>query len=283
ADRADNTVLVGVRVSGTLRFDELAARVSDSLMTALANGGRPLAVLKRQFAIPETNDGSFPTNVACLPNADAADALDAEEGLLRFEFDADHPQWFDVAYDGRWAIGDVERLAGYYIRLFAHSSACPDTALDDLPLLSAAEIRQQLEIFNTTSAPLDESGTIHGCFARQAARTPRNIAAADQDEALCYSDLDLRSNCVAARLSELGVAAGEVVAVVVPRSCDVLVSVLGVMKAGCAFLLIDPDDPPARIEQLLRAADVETGIVATEASLQSTSGLRHVLSLDAPW
>jgi amino acid adenylation domain-containing protein len=278
--RANDAVLVGVRVSGSLRFDELAARVSDALLTALANDVRPLAAMRREFPMSAIDDGRFLSDVACVPNAEAASGLDAEHGLLRFEFDADHPQRLDIAYDGRWAAADVERLAGYYIRLFAHASTSPETVLDDLPLLSVAESRQQIEAFNATSVPLGESGTIHGCFARQAEHTPRNIAAADQAEMLSYAELDVRANRVAVQLSELGVAAGDVVAVVVPRSCGLLVSVLGVLKAGGAFLLIDPDEPPARIDQLLRAADVETGIVATERAMHSTSGLRYVVSLD---
>ncbi|HWO59480.1 MAG TPA: amino acid adenylation domain-containing protein [Umezawaea sp.] len=102
----------------------------------------------------------------------------------------------------------------------------------------------------TTTRPAPEA-TIPELFERQVRRTPDAVALEHPTGALSYSDLDARANRVARALVGRGVGPESLVALVMPRSPDLVVAILGVLKAGGAYLPVDPSYPPARIALVL--------------------------------
>ncbi len=93
-------------------------------------------------------------------------------------------------------------------------------------------------------------------IAGQATRTPEAIAVAFEDRGLTYAELDARANQLAHRIRELGAGSGDLVGICLPRSERMLVALLGTLKAGAAYVPIDPAYPAERQRYMLEDADV---------------------------
>ncbi|MGE7440125.1 amino acid adenylation domain-containing protein, partial [Kitasatospora sp. NPDC001175] len=131
--------------------------------------------------------------------------------------------------------------------------ADPDRRISRIDLLDHHERQQILLDWNNT-ATSPEHTCLPALFEAQAARTPEATAVLDGDLALSYAELNTLANGVAYRLIEAGVGPEDLVAVAVPRSARLLGALLGVLKAGAAYLPVDPDYPAERIAFMLRDA-----------------------------
>ncbi|KOR42084.1 thioester reductase, partial [Xanthomonas oryzae] len=118
----------------------------------------------------------------------------------------------------------------------------PQTALHALDLLPENE-RAQLRHFNDTKEDLGGSGYLHRAIALQAQRTPQAVALVEDDVELSYAALDNRANQLAHHLIALGVVPEDRVAVCLPRGIDLVIALLAALKAGAAFMPLDPDAP----------------------------------------
>ncbi|WP_344946600.1 amino acid adenylation domain-containing protein [Actinomadura miaoliensis] len=134
-----------------------------------------------------------------------------------------------------------------------------------------------------TAEPLDAPApTLHAAIEAQAARTPDATAVAG-DAPLTYQELNRRAGVVARRLRAAGTRPADIVAVAVPRSADLVVALLGVLKAGAAYLPLDVDLPGERLAYMLTDSGTRTVLTTREAAgrLPSVDGVSHVL-LDEP-
>ncbi|HZC98370.1 MAG TPA: condensation domain-containing protein, partial [Bradyrhizobium sp.] len=125
----------------------------------------------------------------------------------------------------------VERLIGHFTKLFAQMIADPERPLLALPLLSEAEHRQVVSGFNDTAADYAQ-GLLHELFAAQAARTPEAVALSFEERTLSYGELERRANQLAHHLRGLGVGPDVVVGLCVERSFEMVIALLGILKAG---------------------------------------------------
>lgn len=143
----------------------------------------------------------------------------------------------------------MQRLAGYLVSLLAAVVTTPDVPIDDLPLMSAAQWHEVLELWNGPVSRHDDL-CLHQVVERQAAATPTAVAAVFDGRELTYRELDEQANGLARQLRELGVGPDERVGIALPRSLDMVVANLAVLKAGGACVPIDPTYPAAR-QQLI--------------------------------
>ncbi|MEV4616595.1 amino acid adenylation domain-containing protein [Kitasatospora sp. NPDC049258] len=120
--------------------------------------------------------------------------------------------------------------------------------------------------------------TVHGLFRRQAARTPDAVAVVSEGEQLSYRELDRRSDRLAHALRDAGVAADQVVPVCLERSSDMVTAMVAVLKAGGAFLPLDPEHPTHRLRQL--ATDSGAALAVTSREHRARMGLPAVLAAD---
>src|SRR6185312_1338273 len=149
-------------------------------------------------------------------------------------------------YRGELFTRDQARaMADRLVRLLEAAAAAPDLAVGRLDALSAEERRTLLRDWNATARPFPAT-TLPELFAAQAARTPDAVAVVFGDETLRYGDLDRRANRLAHHLRALGVGPEVVVGLCVPRSLDLVVALLGILKAGGVYLPLDPDYPAER-------------------------------------
>lgn len=159
----------------------------------------------------------------------------------------------------------------------------PNCRLQELPLLQESERRQILREWNSTGAGFPIDKCIHELFAAQAKRTPEAIALILEDETLSYAELDRKANQIARYLKKLGVGPEKTVGLCVDRSLDMIVGLLGILKAGGVYVPLDPVYPQKRLALIIEDAHVE--VLLTQASLRTKlpAQLTSVVELDADW
>ncbi len=167
-------------------------------------------------------------------------ATESEEGLVAaLEYSAD---LFDAA--------TIDRMLGHLQTLLEAIAATPDRRLSGLALLSEAERRNLLVDWNAT-AERSQEVPFHQLFEAQADRTPEAVAVTCGDRSLTYRALDARANQLAHHLRGLGVGPDVRVALCVARSPEMVVGLLGILKASGAYVPLDPTYPPERLGWML--------------------------------
>ncbi len=215
----------------------------------------------------------FDVNVICIPRGEQRVGRPgaAEAGItVLWEYAT---ALFDAA--------TARRMIGHFERLLAGFAADAEREVAELPLLTREEA-QQLVAWEagaaTTPAPTEDC--IHRLVALWAERTPGAPAVAAGGRRLTYGELDALANRLAWRLRRLGVGPEVPVAVCLERSPELVVAVLAVLKAGGAYLPLDPSHPPERLAYVL--ADVAAPVLLTRAALapRLPAGGARVLTLD---
>ncbi|WP_439680065.1 non-ribosomal peptide synthetase [Embleya sp. MST-111070] len=155
-------------------------------------------------------------------------------------------------------------MAGHYRTLLRAIVADPDTRLSRLALQSADERERMVRDWNDTGKEV-EPATLPEQFAHQAARTPESIAVECGATRLTYARLDAAVDAVARRLRGTGIGRGDLVAVCVRRTAALPTALLGVLRAGAAYLPLDPEYPSARLAMVLE--DCAADALLTERDL----------------
>jgi amino acid adenylation domain-containing protein/FkbH-like protein len=194
------------------------------------------------------------------------------DGLrVRFEYRTD---LFDAA--------TIERMAGHFENLLTAITADPGQQIASLPMLSEAEHNQLLYGWNQ-SREFPVNVCIHQLFEAQVRRVPQNVALVFEHQSMSYAELNARSNQLARYLSRMGVGPDVLVGLCVERSLDMVVGILGIVKAGGAYLPLDPRYPTDRLAFMVE--DAKPPVVLTQyelkESLPDIDG--QVIALDADW
>ncbi len=158
----------------------------------------------------------------------------------------------------------MDRLSRQFKTLFAAALARPSAPVEELPLLDPAARHQLLQGWNDSALAVPVAA-IHRLVEQRAVATPYRQAVIFQDESLTYAELDARAARLARHLVGLDVA-GRPVAVALERSLELVVSLLAVLKAGAAYLPLDPTFPPLRLDYMVLDSGART--VITEPALR---------------
>ena len=144
--------------------------------------------------------------------------------------------------------GTIKRIQGHYMNILAGITGNPSLKLAEIRMLSEDETKKILEEFNNPSIEFLVDKTIHGVIETQALHTPNNKAVQFQDQFLNYQALNKRADRLAHQLKEHGVSAGSGsrVVMLLPRSIDMIIAVLGILKAGAACIPLDISYPEER-------------------------------------
>ncbi|MFJ3794141.1 amino acid adenylation domain-containing protein [Kitasatospora sp. NPDC090091] len=160
----------------------------------------------------------------------------------------------------------VERLVGHWRTLLAAAVASPGTRLSALPMLTTAERDRALVEWNDTAHAYPQAGVcLHGLFEEQLARHPEAPAVLHAGGELSYAALDTLAERIAGRLAGLGVGPDTTVGVCLTKGPALVAAVLGVLKAGGAYLPLDPAYPEQRLAFML--GDAAPPVVLTERAL----------------
>jgi amino acid adenylation domain-containing protein/FkbM family methyltransferase len=174
----------------------------------------------------------------------------------------------EIGYDpALFTAGDAERLGEQLRQVLDSMAAAPAARLDDLEILGPRERQRLLVAWNQTAADLPRDGLLHRAFAAQAGRAPEEPAILDGEQRLTFAELDRRASQLSRFLRRLGAGPEARVALVLERSAEAFVALLGVLKTGGAYVPLDPGQPPLRLLSML--ADSGASLVLTQKSLRS--------------
>jgi amino acid adenylation domain-containing protein len=150
----------------------------------------------------------------------------------------------------------ITRMLGHFRTLLEAAAAAPERRLSDLPLLTETEREQLLVSWNDTRADCPEDLCIHQLFEAQVERTPEAIAVVFEDEQLTYGELNRRANQLANHLRVLGVGPEVPVGICLKHSLEMVIGLLGILKAGGVYVPLDPAYPKERLAFMLEDAAV---------------------------
>ncbi|WP_050514751.1 non-ribosomal peptide synthetase [Streptomyces rimosus] len=166
-------------------------------------------------------------------------------------------------------------------RLLAELVAAPDVPVGRFDLATPNELRRVQVEFNDSAQAVPES-TVTADFAAVVRRTPDAVAVRGRDGTLTYAELNERATRLAVRLRQQGIGPEDLVAVLLPRTPDMVTAVLGVLLAGAAYLPVDPAYPAGRIAFLLDDARPRAVLTSTEQAPHLPDGAPPAVLLDAP-
>jgi amino acid adenylation domain-containing protein len=178
----------------------------------------------------------------------------------------------------------IERYHAHWCTLLQAMVNDDLQTVQELPLLDTAQRGQLLREWNATESPHPDESCIHELFEAQVAQSPHATALVHEQQQLTYAELNERSNRLAHHLRELGVQPDECVAMCVPRGLEMVVALLGILKAGAAYVPLDPQYPAQRLDFMLRdcAARVVLTLHHLRDALPHTNQQLVCLDADGP-
>nr|QEO74274.1 condensation domain-containing protein [uncultured bacterium] len=294
-----NTLVLRSDLSGDPTFREVVGRVREVTLGAYAHQDVPFEKLVEELQ-PERDlsrtpffQVMFALQNAPLPDIELAgltlSLLNIETGTTQFDMSLEMiegARGLTTTFEYNVDVFDaatVAQMAQHFQTLLEGVVADPDGRLSRLPLLTEAGRRRLLYELNDTRAECPERACIHQLFEAQVERTPEAAAVIFEGEEVSYRELNERANKLAHYLRARGVGPDVLVGICVERSAEMLVGVLGVLKAGGAYMPLDPTLPKDRISFMLE--DARTPVLLTQKRLAQIfpEHQAEVVYLDADW
>ncbi|MEU5837255.1 amino acid adenylation domain-containing protein [Streptomyces diacarni] len=215
---------------------------------------------------PERADGGLFHSVLAFENFPADVGIAAKYGLRLAAIEASNTSNYAlnaIVYGGDeltvvlrydsalFDAGTVSRLAGHLCRLLTETAHHPDRRVGELPMLSAAERHTLVDSWTDTASAYPVDRRLDTVIAERAAARPDAVAVVDGGQQVTYRELDRRANQLAHHLRAAGVGREALVGIAVERSAEVVVAILGTLKAGAAYVPLDPEFPAQRLTAML--------------------------------
>jgi len=295
-----NSLVLRTNLSGNPTFRELLLRVREVALGAYAHQDLPFERLVEELQ-PERDLSRNPLFqvVFALQNAPVEvlelpglklNPLNCDSGTTRFDLElhlttrsdglgslggeqADGLRVLAVYNTDLFDSATIIRMLAYFHTLLESIIADPEQRLADLRILSAAELHQLLIKWND-QVQYPKNLCIHQLFELQVEQTPDAVAVVFEDKQLTYQELNSLSNQIAHHLLSLGVGPEVLVGICTERSLEMVVGLLGILKAGAAYLPLDPTYPQERLNWILEDAHV--------AVLLTTQQLVKSLKIQVP-
>ena len=288
-----NTLVMRNVLSGTLRFKELLAATRETALDAYAHQEVPFEKIVEELRLErDTSREALFQVMFVLQNTPAPvlelkgltlDVLPVDNETAKFDL------VLSMRQDGGRLQGSLEyssdifdratvaRMVGHFQTLLQSIISDPAQQLDELRLLSADEEHHLLFELNDTSEPYQLDNCIHQQFEAQAAATPDAIALVFEDQQLTYRDLNQRVNRLAHFLRNAGVGPEDLVGIMMERSPEMVVALLGVLKAGGCYVPLDPEYPEQRLAYMVEDSKLE--LLLTQQRLVERVPLANVQTI----
>ncbi|MGW2051076.1 amino acid adenylation domain-containing protein [Streptomyces sp. NPDC001858] len=304
-----NSLVIRTDLSGDPEFRQVLARVRETMLGALAHQDVPFERLVEEVA-PSRSLARHPlfqvilTMVNPVYPGQASDdapeltgieasALFAGKQAAKFDLDVLVGETFDA--DGRPAglrgavtaaadlfdTATVERIVRWFVHVLDVVTAAPEGRLHTVEVLEPAERDLVLHGWNDTAGPLS-AATVAEMFRERVTAAPDAVAVVAEGESLTYGQLDRRANRLAWYLRQHGVSAESVVGLCLPRGAEMIVAILGVWKAGAAYLPVDPGLTVDRIAFMLADSRASLMVSVEDVIDDLPVGRVRVVALDDP-
>ena len=245
----------------TYPFDELVNKLGikkdtsrnplfDTMFIYQNNGFKDLNFnkIKSKYYIPDTGISKFDLSLEVVPNNKGAN--------LSFEYAT---KLFDEEF--------IKQMSVHYLNILNAVLENEAIKTADIDMLSSEEKNKILYEFNNTKQDYPKDKTIVELFEEQVEKTPERTAIVFEDKALSYKELNEKANSLARFLRNNGVGRNDFVGIMVNRSLEMIISILAVLKAGGAYIPIDPTYPSQRIEYMLENSQAK--LLLTQKKLEN--------------
>jgi amino acid adenylation domain-containing protein len=294
-----NTLLLRTDLSGDPTFRELLERVREVALGAYAHQDLPFEKLVQELH-PDRNLSHTPLFQVMfnLENIPLKDTMMHDLRIEEIEFDSGTVP-FDLTVeivhgpDGWWCLfkynadlfhsTTIARMSDHYGNLLQGIVGKCDQRLSELSFLTQAERLQLLDEWNHTKSSCPEDMCVHQLIELQAQQTPDSVAVVFRDRCLTYRDLTRQANQLARYLLRLGVGPDVLVGICMERSLEMVIGLLGILKAGAAYVPLDPAYPAERLAFMLE--DTQMSVLLTQQHLSTVlpNHKAHLVFLDADW
>ncbi|MFG2441144.1 condensation domain-containing protein, partial [Streptomyces sp. NPDC048508] len=265
-----NTLVMRTDLSGDPTFADLIDRVKDTALGAYDHQDLPFERLVEEVA-PERDLSRNPLfqTMFVLQAPGSADGetwqlagtdvepLEIERGVAKFDLTltaVESTEGLRAVLEYRTDLFEratIERMAGHLTTLAASVATTPDARLSELNMLTEQERQEILVDWNGVTGPYPDTATIHSLIEDRVATDPDAIAITHGDQQWTYAQVNARANQLAHHLRGTGITPDTLIAVCLDRSPELIATLLGIMKAGAAFVPLDPDYPTDRITYMV--------------------------------
>ncbi|MTJ10020.1 non-ribosomal peptide synthetase [Anabaena sp. UHCC 0204] len=293
-----NTLALRTQINGNPSFEELLNQVRDITLGAYSHQDLPFEKLVEELQ-PERNLSNnpffqvwFALHNLPIPIMQLGDlvltSIKVKKGTSQFDLSLDisigeQGLTGSIEYSTElFASATIARMVEHFHTLLYGIVANPQAKLSELPLLSEAE-KDKLFEWNNTQNNLIESCSLHDKFEAQVEKTPDAIAVIFAGESLTYRKLNHKANQLANYLQNLGVTAETLVGICMHRSLEMIIGILGILKAGGTYVPLDPIYPVERLGLMLQDAQVPILLTQESLVIQLPKHKAQVVCLDKDW
>ncbi len=276
-----NTLVMRCDLSGDPKFGELMNRVRKTALEAYENQDLPFEHLVEELQ-PERDMSRNPLVqvIFALQNAPMKEIdfdnvkiepLRNETYMVRCDMEfhlfetGDSVKGYLLYNTDLFEASTIVRILSHYRNILKEAADNPHKKISAYEIIDSLEKGKLLFDWNRTETNYEKDKTIADLFEDQAARAPDAVALVYEKEQLTYKELDSESSKLAGYLQEIGVRPDVVVAICMERSFEMIIGVLGVLRAGGAYLPLDPEYPEQRLEYMLN--DSGAGVLLTNSGL----------------
>lgn len=307
-----NPVAIRSHIDGDMQFGAFVQALNETVHHALAHSQYPFSLLVQQAQLTrgyaaspifqaqfvwESLPSSATQNFAALSSGFAGvqtalsgfllQSLEFERLTAQFELSLSMTKYqgsylcsLDYSTD-LYEASTIERMAAHFQTLLP---AVVDSSVKicDLPLLTDSDLKQ-FDEWNGSYVHYSEDHLVHHIFASQALRTPDAPAVTFENDTLSYEELNRRADQLAAYLNTLRLPYETLIGILLEPGIDLIVAILGVLKAGAAYMPLDVDQPTHRLDYLMEDAAPSVIITTTNFAANVQSHAAHTLCLDTNW
>ncbi|MCO6509298.1 MAG: amino acid adenylation domain-containing protein [Aridibacter famidurans] len=294
-----NLLPVRSQVASDESFADYLGRVKRTVLDAYDNQNYTYGLLVRKLALPR--DPSRSPLLSAMFNIDRSGFKGLDFGGLDVEITTNRKAFatFDIYFNmletdrgvvidceynsDLFDAGTIKRWLGHFRTLLEGAVGDPSTQVSRLPFLSAAEREQHLDAWNDTAREYPGNETLCTLFEEQARSTPDAVAVETEEGSVTYEELDAKANQLASYLVGNGIRNEALVGICVERSIDMMVGLLGILKAGAAYVPLDPDYPAERIGAVIRDSGMKTVVTQAHLAFDLREQVEHAVCIDLEW
>jgi tyrocidine synthetase-3 len=279
-----NTLAIRSKPASDKTFLEFLNDVKEDMLSVFENQEYPFEELVEKVGVKRdiSRNPLFDTTFV-LQNMDLSKVRAGELNITPFAYN-NQTSKFDLALEALdlgdtidynieyctdlFREGTIRRISAHFINALEDIAGQPSKKLSDINLLSEEERHQLLYGFNDTEADYPRNKTIHQLFEEQVKKNPGHTALVLDGREMAYAELNAQANRLARTIRDSGVMRDDVVGIITNRSFEMVVAILGVLKAGGAYMPIDPEYPAERIAYMLQNSGAKT--LLTKRALADT-------------
>ncbi|NEZ84183.1 amino acid adenylation domain-containing protein [Clostridium botulinum] len=244
-------------------FKQILLKTKEITLEAYKNQNYPMNTVLKNIGLEEKYFYSMLNVIFAMENIHELEFLESYQYDLLFLWKRECNGIFcEIKYNvDAFNKADINIMINYYIRILKYILNDINIMIKDINLITEEEKNKLLYEFNDTYTKYLKDKTIQELFEEQVERTPDNIAMVFEDKKLTYRELNEKANSIARVLRDKGAKADSIVGIMVERSIEMIVGIIGILKSGGAYLPIDPYLPKGRILHMIQ--DSHSNILLT--------------------